>query len=290
MEKQDVIKKVVANGRLESHLFLQHTQALFGPLNKKPALKPVWANNKLSFVQAGNSQLISTTVGTPPEGYATNGFVWDRGADEALFVAFISPENPVGIYIDGIHAGDWIEITSATGICSFSKDTGHSAISGIIGLISEGVGIAATLYGHPEVTAFVNLGAKYIQDKLKPTGAAAKKRDAFGVEPGSGLKAREEGGVLVCLPQAGGTFTSGDDDHTGRWIKKPGDRVPENYPPHVYGSFFLRQGDSANNRQQATISGQVYLLAWDWKFEDNAGYYQVFVHVKKGVLPPVIIL
>jgi hypothetical protein len=44
-------------------------------------------------------------------------------------------------------------------------------------------------------------------------------------------------------------------------------------PPHVKGGFFLlpEYVKPGHNKRQIETDGDVYVLAWDWKFEDNRG-------------------
>ncbi len=286
MTLQDITHQIQASGKLSTgvQLFKNHASITKTKRTLVPAkyLLPVKTTHAATGTASG-SHLISTPG--DPDGFG-GGFIWDRADNEILLALFINPADYLGVYIDGIMPGDWIEVTSAAGIATFSTDTGHPFFSCLVGLVAAGADAIATYFGQPELAKPIGDVETYVQGQLKATGAGTKKRDAFGVEPGTGLKAREEGGIIVCLPDAGGPCYSGDTDHQDRWIKKPGDRIPNNYPPNASGAFFPVQG-SVNNKGQASIAGQVYVLAWDWNFGDNAGYYKVFLHIKKGTLPPI---
>lgn len=279
MTLADITNQIKNNGKLStgSSLFKTHSSITKTTRKYVPA-RPMIPPKASATEPTDHSQLV--TVGNQPSGFGS-GFTWDRSHDEILLVLFINPADYLGVYVDGIMPGDWVEVTSAAGICTFSTDQGHPLISGIIGLVAAGADAVATYFGQKELIPAIDAAQKFIEGQLKGTGAGTKKRDAFGVEPGTGLKARAEGGILVCLPDSGGPCYSGDTDHQGRWIKQPGDRTAANYPPQVSGAFFPVQG-SPNNKLQAGMAGQVYVLAWDWNFGDNAGYYQVFLHIKKG--------
>jgi hypothetical protein len=232
------------------------------------------------------SSLIVVGADGVPEGFG-KGFTWDRAENEALLVMFINAADPLGVSIDGLQAGDEVQVLSASGIASFSEDKGNPLASSIVGLVAAGANVAVSVAGAPEVAPVITAAETFAKDQFKATNAKTKRRDTFGVDPGSGHKAREEGGILVCLPEAGGTFYSGDGDHKERWIQGDGVRSDEHLPAHLYGSFFPRQGFASHNTRMARQSGQMYIVPWDWKFEDNAGYYKVFVKLKKGNgLPP----
>ncbi len=233
-----------------------------------------------------------TTVGGDglPAGFG-KGFTWDRSDNEVLLVLFINAADPLGISIDGMQAGDQLQVLSASGIASFSKDKGNPLASSIVGLLAAGGKVAAGAEGVPEINPVIDAAEQFAKDQFKATGSRRELRDAFGVEPASGKMARQEGGLLVCMPEAGGTFYSGDDGHKERWVKPDGTRSDEHLPAHFnYAAFFPRQGYGDHNTRVAQQSGPLYVLAWDWAFDDNAGFYKVFVKLTKGngLQPPVI--
>jgi hypothetical protein len=233
-----------------------------------------------------------TTVGGDglPAGFG-KGFTWDRADNEVLLVLFINAADPLGISIDGMQAGDQLQVLSASGIASFSKDKGNPLASSIVGLLAAGGKVAAGAEGVPEINPVIDAAEQFAKEQFKATGSKRELRDAFGVEPSSGRRARQEGGLLVCMPEAGGTFYSGDGDHKERWVQPDGTRSDEHLPAHFnYTAFFPRQGYASHNTRVAQQSGPMYVLAWDWAFDDNAGFYKVFVKLTKGNgLPPPVI-
>ncbi len=216
------------------------------------------------------------------------GFTWDRADQQALLVMFINAADPLGVSIDGLKAGDHLHVLSATGIASYSEDKGNPTASSIVGLVAKGANIALAAAGAPEAAPLVNAAEEFAQEQFKATNVKTKRRNAFGVDPGSGHKARQEGGLLVCLPEAGGIFYSGDGSHKDRWIKEGGDRSDTNRPAHVVGCFFPKQGENSHNNRIVRQDGQAYVTAWDWKFEDNAGFYKAFVKLTRAIGPPTV--
>jgi hypothetical protein len=223
-------------------------------------------------------------VGEQPQGFG-KGFVWDRKDEQILLALFINAADPLGISISGVQAGDTVQVTSATGIASYTEDKGNPLASSLVGLIGAGAKVGLGLAGFPEAAPLVDAAESFAKDQFKATNAKHKVRDAFGVDPGSGHKARQEGGLLVSLPEASGTYYSGDNDHKERWIRMPGDRTDANRPPHVVGAFFLRQSDSLHNTRPLGSNGEVFVTPWDWQFGDNAGYYKAFVLLTRGMPP-----
>ena len=53
---------------------------------------------------------------------------------------------------------------------------------------------------------------------------------------------------------------------------------------------FLLAGFELRPNLRVQQSGQMIVLPWDWKFEDNAGFYKVFVKLKKGNGPPPVVI
>src|SRR5262249_33803082 len=176
---------------------------------------------------------------------------------------------------------------------SYSEDKGNPTASSIVGLVAKGANIALGAAGAPEVVPLVNAAEEFAREQFKATNAKTKRRNAFGVDPGSGHKARQEGGLLGCLPEAGGIFYSGDGSHKDRWIKGDGVRSDANLPAHMFGSFFPKQGENSHNSRIVQQDGQAYITAWDWKFEDNAGLNKVLGKLTNGnglpQTPPTIL-
>src|SRR5262249_13432799 len=157
-----------------------------------------------------------------------------------------------------------------------------------------GANIVLGAAGAPEVKPLIDAAEQFAKDQFAATNAKTMIRDAFGVEPTSGDKSRRNGGLLVCLPQAGRTYYSGDWNHEERGIRGDGVRSDVNLPAHIPVSqaFFPIQGNSEQNTRTVRQSGQMFVLAWDYKFDDNAGFYKVFVKLTKGQgkpAPPVIL-
>lgn len=226
------------------------------------------------------------TVGEQPEGFG-KGVDWDPADAGLALVIFINPSDHLGVTIRGVKATDTIDFVSAVGIASFAEETENENISSLIGIAAAGADLAATAFGAPEAAPLIAAGEKFAQDRFQEKKVGTKRRDPFGVDPGSGLKARAEGGVIVSLPSAGTIYYSGDSDHQNRWIKQPGTRDSQHLPDHVREAFFL-QGHPKDKRT-ATEAGDIFICAWDWFFEDNFGFYQLHVLLQRGSGKPPII-
>lgn len=271
--------KIQRDGKLPGgHVFRSLITTKFGPGKHKGS-----ANRLAADASPGNKVV---QAGDQPEGFGKS-FIWDRKDDEILLAIFVNAADNLGVSIENIRRTDIVSVTSASGIASFDEDTGNPLASSLVGLLAVGAKAGLGIAGVPEAIPAINEVEQFAKDRFKATNAKTKRRDAFGVDPGSGHKAKEEGGLIVTLPEASGPFYSGDDDHKKRWIKPDGTRTDENLPEHISigSAFFPRRRATRHNTRTVTRNGEIYVLAWDWKFEDNAGFYKVFVHIKKG--PPI---
>jgi hypothetical protein len=261
-------KTIVQTPNIASkNAYWQLAQSLHGPTVTKPA-----PNTASQLVQLGDS----------PNGFG-KGVIWSRATDAILLVVFLNAADPLGISVSNVESTDTVTVISATGIASFSKDKGNPILSSIIGILGEGIADLAKLTGIGAAAApLINDATQFAQNQFKGTNAATDYRDAFGVEPKSGSVERQEGGVLVTLPGAGGPYYSGDSDHKNRWIKPGGSRDDAHRPPHVIYGFYPVQ--NAHNARPAGANGDVFLTPWDFAFDDNAGFYKIELAISKKPL------
>lgn len=231
--------------------------------------------------KAGQKAAAATTLNLP-KGYVENFYRWDRKED-TLLVLFVATNDDLGIFIDGLRYGDRISIESASGTASFSTeyDWGNILGASITAVLGRGAEILDKTFTAGQFSGLIKDGEKFMQDQFKDKKKPGKVRDAFGVDPGSQHKAKQEGGVLVCLPgNFGASYSSNNRDY---WIKEPGDRYDIAVPPQVQDGFFVRRNANHNTRYiRQQQKGQVVILAWDHKFKDNVGYYKMAVRLIKG--------
>jgi hypothetical protein len=236
-----------------------------------------------------SSQVI--TVGNAPNGFGTE-FDWDRTDPQVLLAVFVNAADSLGVSITGLKQGDQIQVTSAAGVASFSQDTGNPTASGIIGVLAAGAIGVLNATGNPEFDPVVTAAEQFAQSEFKGTGNADKYRDAFGTASDGGT-AQEEGGVEIALPGSGGPWYSSDHDHRDGWASLPtfngGPRglpktvVAEQLPLTPFG-FVGRRGNNTFVCQQ---DGEAYILAWDFAYRDNAGFYKLVVTLTQAsAVPP----
>jgi hypothetical protein len=284
------IQHEIQNGRLALRPGeYQEKARLFGPRRVVPTgrtladqiTQAVGGDHRHTTSTLTHSPASTTTqVGDAPEGFGKY-VQWDADDDELALVVFLNAADPMGVAILGVTAGDTLELVSAAGLASFAEDTENEGVSSIIGIVAAGASLAASAFGAPEATPVIGAGATFAQDRFKERQVKTKRRDPYGVDPGSQHKARQEGGVLICRPEAHGVYYSGNDEKF--WIKKPGDRIDRHRPDHLgRNANFIRRG---MGRTMSRGAGDLYLVAWDHIFSDNFGFYELRVIMRRGDVP-----
>jgi hypothetical protein len=237
------------------------------------------AHPKLDFKKSGLKTPASQTgqVGEAPDGFGKY-VIWSEKDPQLALVIFLNSGDPMGVGVLGIKPTDRIQFVSSVGHASFSESTENKGVPALIGIAAAGADLTAAAFGFPEVAPLIEAGSKFAKEQFKEKEVKDKIRDPFGEDPGSHDMARQEGGVLVCSPTAHGILSSGTDQEL--WVKK-GKRIDANRPDHVRRakSFFLRRG---MGEQTFAEGGDMFLLAWDFDFSDNFGFYELHVIMKRG--------
>lgn len=238
---------------------------------------------------------VITQVGVQPEGFGAS-LVWDRGSKEVLVIMFLNAADAGGISIHGLQKGDQIEVLAIAGLSSFS-DGRSSPEASLIGLADIGGSVVAGIYA-PELIPLIKEASSFAKKHF--IEADAKRRDGYGQMAGKDEYARQEGGILVCLPESGGPYYSGNWLNGQRWVKKHTTKISGHTvahsklgrtdsvrPNHVnYGFFPIRhlqpRENSLHNTRTLTSSGTVYVVSWDHKFKDNTGHYKLEMRIRRG--------
>jgi hypothetical protein len=271
------------NGQLTAsrQMFLKRNVELFGPRKLLPARQTIAA--RLTKAGAPKPQTTITVVGDAPPGFGKT-VNWHPNDAKLAVIVFLNAADPLGVMISGVKTTDVIRFVSATGNASFSEETENEGVGAFIGVVAAGATATAAAFGAPELAPVIGAAEKFAKDRFKEKKVKTKVRDAFGEDPGSGHKARQEGGVVVSLPTGATTqnFISGNSDHKERWIKEPGTRDAKHQPDHMKGrgAFFLQSGST--NKGKATADGDIIIYSWDHQFADNFGFYRLHVLLERG--------
>lgn len=205
----------------------------------------------------------------------------------------LSSNDSKGIVIEGLLQGDNLAVTFAEGICSFSA-TDLSPIAGVVTVVGAITQVGLTVVSDgafaaaaPVFNAATTEIAGYFVDKTSDS----KHRDAFGADP-NGVFQHDEGGVIVCMPEARSTIFSNENTQPGRDDSSDYDKRGRliAYTPSLvkddYNSFFLCR-DAADGTMNGTVkldSGEAALVAFDKSdaFDDNNGYYTLHLVITRA--------
>jgi hypothetical protein len=261
-----------------------HSQG-FVPAAKWHEARPA---KRFNSVKGGQAALAVMRMGelvnvgkVPPE--FSHQFDWDRKSDEIRLAVYVNAGDPYGVCISNLKKGDTIQVTSARGNCRFSRGDAAKHIASFLVVAST----VAALVIEPELAPTVEQATRFAKDNLVPSGRGLM-RDPFGFDSGTGDYCSDEGGILICFPSAGGIYHMQGGGHVRGSPRNP--RTDNNRPPHIgnNGFFLVRNTkgelDQAHNTRTLDRDGEVFLLAWDWadSYNDNTGYYEVRMTVKKG--------
>ena len=199
--------------------------------------------------------------------------------------AEISSTDDSGITVDGIKKGDLVEVLDVSGICSFDSNSLGKKILSVVAIISGTLKAALPLFDFKEVDKRVTAFKTQASELDKELGNAIKgsRRDGYGQDPGTGDYATNEGGLLVCMPKARGVFYATEENHLTGADEKAG-RLPEHTSANLaeHNCFFVCRGDGGKHmKRKADQDGVLHIIAFDSKFDDNAGKYEVKFRVSR---------
>ncbi|EHN68012.1 MULTISPECIES: hypothetical protein [Aliivibrio] len=192
----------------------------------------------------------------------------------------VTANDSTGLIIDNLQQGDQLTIESASGLASF-KETDMKIIKSVISVYGAISTLGANIITEGQLTPYLSQ-FNSIFDSIKaavPDKIQHAVRDASGRDPGTGDYAKNEGGLIVCMPKARGAIYATSDNHLESGAKHNG-RQEKYFPKSIKDkeSFFFY--DKAENKKITSMTGAVNILAFDSKFSDNAGYYEFKVTIK----------
>lgn len=192
--------------------------------------------------------------------------------------ASITANDDTGIIIDNVLPGDEIIIYDASGIASF-RMTDMKKVKAVVG-IANALTTKALVYATDGAalpfTKVWNSTLEKVGDAVGDSKIKHSRRDAYGRDPGTGDYAKNEGGLIVCMPKAKGAIYATNDYHLTGDTKKKG-RKTKYYPSKANDKnvFYPCNVDGGRMSGVAQIAGTIHVLAFDDKFSDNAGAYTV---------------
>ncbi|MFD0724576.1 hypothetical protein [Lysobacter brunescens] len=227
---------------------------------------------------------MSDSTSTPPSSTVTLPSSADTSYWGFKIMIGVSSNDPEGAQIAGLEAKDYFGISEMAGSASFST-VNVKLIKGIVNVVNkivdETVDIATDEAAAPIMDAW-NESLKALEDAFDEDKIDTKVRDGWGKAHDGGY-AIDEGGVLVCLPQAGGPLYH--DDFQLESGASDG-RLPKYYPQGK--AFFPCNKPGGLLYLQASEAGTAHVLAYDSKdaFKDNQGAYNIEAWVLRPDLMP----
>ena len=187
--------------------------------------------------------------------------------ESASFWAELSATDDSGISVDGIKDGDEIRIEDASGACAFEDNR----LEVVLSIVAE-----VTKIMEPAWKTQVTAMRKTLGDKSSGANGGKKARRLRQESVARELR-REGGGIVVCLPEYGGTVYANDETHAVR--SAAGGRVVQS---GATGYFF--PGRTLASRTRTITSGGVMrITVFDGNHSDNAGSYEVkFTITRRG--------
>ena len=236
---------------------------------------------------AGHARLI--VIGKAPEGYG-HALCWDRSSEAVLCCLYINAADPNGILIQGLRKGDTVSVISASGMASFANEMGNPFFGGLVTVMAAGDNVILNAFDLESLADVIDAGEAFAlryfgqpeESEDETRAVDCKLRDAYGVT-NTGRLAQQEGGILVCLPEQGGTVYSSETCER-RWLKSACVRCDDSRPAHALGSFFARPCHTSGNVNQRTCvtDGDACVIAWDGRYSDNKGFYKVLLGIRQG--------
>jgi len=202
--------------------------------------------------------------------------------------ACISATDETGVIIDNVMAGDEVIVYDASGIASF-KEANMAIVKGVVGMANAIAGGVLVFATDGAAAPFVDSWNKAVDNIGKAVGDGKMKygnRDMYGRDPGTGDYAKDEGGLIVCMPESKGPIYATDDYHLTGDTKNHG-RKYEYYSSKAKAANLFYPCNVSGGLMQATagVAGAVHILAFDSKFTDNCGSYTVGIIVLRKSRP-----
>ena len=183
-----------------------------------------------------------------------------QGSGPWTIWAWINAADDHGIQISGVNVGDKLRIELISGIGYFA------GASGWWRALSIAIEVGKTVI-NPTSNLASKIAAKGLEgvNKVVPKDEkASKPRDGYGEKLDGAGMAQEEGGIVICPPITGGP--------------KYAVERPAGGGKGQHGCFF----PTRNNREvEIEENGVLSIVAFDSKYADNAGRYEVRLNITR---------
>lgn len=208
----------------------------------------------------------------------------------------VPTNSATGVLIDGLHPNDQVLVNQSrnlNGMGAFTKSK-MPKVAGIVGLANALLADGNRLLYPDDVAAkpFADAWAQSfatIKKAAHQNPIQHKRRNAFGKDPGDNKYKLDEGGVILCMPEAAGPIYSNKDTRPGDGSRDNGREV-RYWPPLVkqLNSGFLYRTSPSVITAVATRPGGLVVIAFDKgnAFGDNNGAYAMEIDILRTVRSP----
>ena len=199
--------------------------------------------------------------------------------------AQISAADPHGVSVDGVEDGDTLTIETLSGVAYFSGKSGWWQVASAVYKVTAGVVPTGSIAANA-ITEIIEFLPGDGEDDV--VTKASKPRDAYGRQLDDGRFAEEEGGIVICMPVAGGPMYSHDANH----FTREGEARPQEGQPvrddwrgmkpesEMPGKCFpVARGKTTYNVKG---SGVLHVYAFDHNYRDNAGSYEIKFRIERA--------
>ncbi len=210
--------------------------------------------------------------------------------------AVVPVNSPTGVLIDGLHPGDQVIVNQTrnlNGMGAFT-DSKMPKVAGIVGMANALLAKDNRLY-YPDndvARPFADAWAKAfdtIKQAANKNPIKHKRRNVFGKDPGDGKFKLDEGGVIVCMPEAAGPIYSNKATRPADGSRDNGRQV-QYWPKQVreLNSGFVFPQKPGETIGAVERPGGMVLVAFDKDnaFDDNNGAYAMEIDILRTVRSP----
>ena len=199
------------------------------------------------------------------------------------FWGVVAANDRVGIVIDGLKKGDVVHVSSLNGIASFAESS-NKLLAGFIeiagGLLQNGLNYYSKGQA-AQVDAAIDKHTRELVQELSKD-VKHKRRDAYGMDPGTDDFGKNEGGIIFCMPKSRGALYAAKENYL-KGGAKHNSRLPEYFSDNIkrVNSWFPSRKEGGLDEKTVTQNGPLHVLAFDSDFRDNSGSYVIKLKVTR---------
>ena len=200
--------------------------------------------------------------------------------------AQISAADPHGISVDNVRDEDKLTIETLSGVAYFSGKSGWWQVLSAVYKVTAGVVPTGSISAHVITAISETLPGDGEDEEITK---ASKPRDAYGrkLDDNLGQFAEGEGGIVICMPVAGGPMYAHDANHftkmghatppTGQPVRN--DRRGMKRESEMPGKCFPATRGTTTYTVRG--SGVLHIYAFDDNYRDNAGSYEIKFRIER---------